>query len=128
MPYWSCYCPHCRGYLADALLECVPAAVRSRPGFSKLFQMLPDAALACPYCGGPIGFDAAHQPIAAPSGWPVVRYGRAEAEAKRAADGEQDTTALEDWALRHRFTQPGTHPPLRGYVYAEQAPADETVA
>jgi hypothetical protein len=31
-----------------------------------------------------------------------------------------------DWALRHRFTQPGTHKPLCDYTYAEQAPDDES--
>jgi hypothetical protein len=60
-------------------------------------------------------------------GWPVFRYGQAELEAKKLADGEPASTSLEDWALRQRFTQPGTHPPLRGYLYAEHADADETV-
>jgi hypothetical protein len=47
----------------------------------------------------------------------------------KVADGEPAATSLEDWALRQRFTQPGTQgPPLRGYLYAEQADADETVA
>jgi hypothetical protein len=41
---------------------------------------------------------------------------------KRRSDGEPPHTPLEDWALRHRFTQPGTHDPLRSYIYAEQAP------
>src|SRR5947207_1015470 len=31
MPYWSVFCPSCHGYIADALLECVPAAERSDP-------------------------------------------------------------------------------------------------
>jgi hypothetical protein len=31
------------------------------------------------------------------------------------------------WALRQRFTQPGTHSPLLDYTYAEDAPIDETV-
>jgi hypothetical protein len=127
MSYWSIFCPHCRGYLADALLECVRVAHRSRPGYVLLFQARSGAALACPSCGGLIGFDAAGNAVSSQGGWPVFRYGQAEMEAKRAADGEPDTTALEDWALRHRFTQPGTHSPLRGDVYAEQAPANETV-
>jgi hypothetical protein len=127
MPYWSVFCPHCRGYLADALLECVPAGKRSHPGFQLLFQARPGGALACPYCGGLIGFDTSGQAVPPQTGWPVFRYGQAELEAKRTANGEPDTTALEDWALRHRFTQPGKSPPLRGYVYAEQAPANETV-
>jgi hypothetical protein len=46
---------------------------------------------------------------------------------KKQADGEPAATLLADWALRHRFTRPGTHPPLTEYTYAEQAPPDEIV-
>jgi hypothetical protein len=35
--------------------------------------------------------------------------------------------SLEEWALRHRFTRPGTHLPLTGYTYAEEAALNETV-
>ena len=28
MPYWSIFCLYCQGYLADALLECLPTATR----------------------------------------------------------------------------------------------------
>lgn len=127
MPYWSIYCLWCSGYIADALLECVPAVKRGDPAFALLFRGRPGAALACPYCDGLIGFDRAGQPVAPPPGWPVFRYGRAELEAKKLADGEPATTPLSDWALKHRFTQPDTHLPLTGYTYAEQAPPDETV-
>jgi hypothetical protein len=47
-------------------------------------------------------------------------------EAKKQAD-EPPSTSLRDWALRHRFTQPGTHQPFTNYVYAEQAPGNEIV-
>jgi hypothetical protein len=127
MPYWSIYCLYCNGYIVDALLECIPIGKRSDPAFRLLFNARPGAALACPYCNRPFGFDDAGQPQAPQSGWPVFRYGRAELEAKRQADGEPPTTSLADWALRHRFVQPGTHSPLTNYTYAEQAPADETV-
>lgn len=83
--------------------------------------------MACPYCNGLFGFDAAGRPQPATTGWPVFRYGRAELEAKRAADGEPATTPLPVWALRHRFTQPASHQPLDGYTYAEDAPPHETV-
>ncbi|HMC88211.1 MAG TPA: hypothetical protein VKI17_01625 [Gemmataceae bacterium] len=127
MPYWSIYCLYCNGYIADALLECVPAEQRSDPAYRLLFLGQPGAALACPYCNALIGFAADGQPLAPTSGWPVFRYGRAELEAKKLADGEPASTRLADWALRHRFTQPGTQQPLTAYVYAEQAPAHETV-
>jgi hypothetical protein len=127
MPYWSVYCLCCQGYIADALLECVPVGKRSDPAFKLLFNAQPGAALACPYCNGLFGFDAAGQPQTPQSGWPVFRYGRAELESKRQADGEPDTTPLPLWALRHRFTQPGTHQPLTEYTYAEHAPPDEVV-
>ena|SRR5436305_1208758 len=127
MPYWSIVCIYCRGYIADALLECVPAEQKAHPAYRLLFLAQPGAALACPYCGGFIAFDSAGQPAAPLSGWPVFRYGLAELEAKKLADGEASVTPLEDWALRQRFTQPGSHPPLRGYLYAEQAPTSETV-
>jgi hypothetical protein len=43
---------------------------------------------------------------------PAFRYGRAELEVRKQTDGEPVTTPLADWALRHRFVQPGTHQPL----------------
>jgi hypothetical protein len=127
MPYWSIYCLYCQGYIADALLECLPATKRTRAGYRFLFHAQPGAALACPYCNGLIGFDQAKQPQVPQSGWPVFRYGQAELEMKKQADGESPQTTLTDWALRHRFTQPGTHNPFSSYLYAEQAPPDETV-
>jgi len=127
MPYWSLYCIYCSGYIVDALLECVPARMRAEPAFRHLFKTEPGAAFACPYCSGLLGFDDDGQPQVAQTGWPVFRYGRTELEAKKAADGELDTMALADWALKHRFTQPGTHQPFTDYTYAEQAPANEIV-
>lgn len=127
MPYWSVYCLYCRGYIADALLECLPAAKRAGAAYQALFQARPGAALACPYCNGLLGFDDIGQPQVPQPGWPVFRYGQAELEVKKQADGEPPPTLLADWALRHRFTQPNTHYPLSDYTYAEQAPPDETV-
>jgi hypothetical protein len=127
MPYWSIYCLYCRGYIADALLECLPASQRSNAAYGLLFQARSGAALACPYCNGLIGFDDTGQPQAPPPGWPVFRYGQAELEAKKQADGEPSHVPLAEWAIRHRFTQPGTHAPLSNYTYAEQAPPAETV-
>jgi hypothetical protein len=127
MPYWSVYCLYCQGYIVDALLECVPAALRSLPAFRLLFNARPGGALACPYCNGLLGFDDQGQPQVPQPGWPVFRYGRSELEVKKLADGEPAATALADWALRHRFVQPGTHRPFVNYSYAEQAPPDETV-
>jgi hypothetical protein len=127
MPYWSLVCLYCHGYLADALLECVPVAKRSNLAYRLLFQARPGAALACPYCNGLIGFDDRQRPQVPQRGWPVFRYGEAELDVKKRTDGEPPQTPLTDWALRHRFTRPGTHHPFRGYTYAEQAPPDETV-
>src|SRR5262249_7297392 len=106
---------------------CLPAPKRLGAEYRLLSQAKPGAALACPYCNGLIGFDDDGQPQIPAHGWPVFRHGRAELEAKKQADGEPSTTALTDLALRHRFTQPGTHLPFNNYVYAEQAPPDETV-
>ena len=127
MPYWSVYCLYCRGYIADALLECLPNAKRTTVFFRMLFQAREGVALACPYCNGLFGFDKSGQPRVPETGWPVLRYGHAELEIKKLADGEQPSTSLADWALRHRFTQPGTHQPFGNYTYAEQAPPDEIV-
>src|SRR3954447_17875232 len=99
MPYWSLLCLYCRGYIADALLECVPASKRSGPAYRLLFQTRAGAALACPYCNGLIGFDDVGQPQVPRPGWPVFRHGRAELERKRQADGETADTTLADWAL-----------------------------
>jgi hypothetical protein len=115
------------GDIADALLECIPAARRSEPAFLLLVQARPGACLACPYCNGLIGFDNAGQPQAPQPGWPVFRYGQVEVEYKRAEDGEPDTTPLPDWALRYRFMRPGNSQPFRNYTYAEQSLPDETV-
>src|SRR5262249_61582954 len=106
MPYWSIYCLHCRGYLADALLECLPAARQAHAAYKLLFHAKPGAALACPYCGGFIGFDDDGDPRPPQSGWPVFRYGRAELELKKQADGGPVATELKDWALLPRFTRP----------------------
>jgi hypothetical protein len=122
MPYWSVACLWCQGFIVDALLECLPVGKRSEPAYRLLFLAQPGAALACPYCGGLIGFDSDGSPRAPLSGWPVFRYGRAELEAKKLADGEDATTTLADWARRQRFTQPGSHQPLSEYVYAEDSP------
>jgi len=127
MPYWSIYCLHCRGFIVDALLECLPVGKRSHPAYRLLFNARPGAALACPYCNGLIGFDGAGRPQAPQASWPVFRYGHAELEIKKQTDGELATTPLREWALRHRFTQPGSHQPLMNYTYAEHARADETV-
>ena len=127
MPYWSIFRLWCRGAIVDALLECVPASQRGVPGFLLLFHRKPRAALACPYCNKPLGFDDNGDPQPPLSGWPVFRYGRAELEMKKLADGEPSATNLTDWSLRHRFVQPGTHQPFAEYTYAEDAPANETV-
>jgi hypothetical protein len=127
MPYWSIYCVFCGGYVADALLECIAGVQHGKPEFKQLFHAQPGAALCCPYCSGFLGFDDQGQVIAAMSGWPVFRYGLRELEAKKLADGEKSTTSLMDWALRHRFTRPGTHQPLDGYLYAEHASPNEVV-
>jgi hypothetical protein len=127
MPYWSIFCVFCGGYIADALLECLPAGKKSGPAVQLLFNRQPGAALACPYCSGLLGFDDLGRPKAAEPGWQVFRYGRAELEAKKISDGEPATVTLTDWALRQRFTQPGTHHPFTDYVYAEQSPPNETV-
>jgi hypothetical protein len=127
MPYWSIYCLYCRGYLADALLECLPSAKRLSPAYRLLFHARAGAALACPYCNGLISFDDNGQPQVPRPGWPVFRYGQAELEIKKQADGEPPDSPLADWALRHRFIRPGTHDPFGDYTYAEQAPPDEVV-
>ena len=128
MPYWSAsFCLYCRGYIADALLECIPMSARPTAAYRRLFQARAGAALACPYCDGLLGFDDSGTPQIPRSGWPVLRYGRAELEIKKEADGEPPDVTLEAWALRHRFTRPGTHLPFSGYTYAEQAPPDEVV-
>jgi hypothetical protein len=116
------------GYISDALLECVPHPKRATQAYILLFRAQAGVAIACPYCNGFIGFDHAGQPRVPLPGWPVLRYGRAELEMKKLTDGEPPDVLLPDWALRQRFTQPGTHAPLCNYTYAEDAPVDETVA
>lgn len=127
MPYWSIFCMYCGSYIADALLECLPATKRASAAFQVLFHARSGAALACPYRNGLIAFNDSGEQRPPPSGWPVFRYGKAELELKKQADGEPARTSLADWALRHRFTQPGTHLPFAEYTYAEHAPANETV-
>jgi hypothetical protein len=111
MPYWSIYCLYRRGYIADALLECLPAAKKSTAVYRLLFQAKTGAAIACPYCDGLLGFDDSGQPQAPRPGWPAFRYGRAELEIKKRADGEPPDVSLEARTLRHRVTRPGHIPP-----------------
>ncbi len=120
MPYWSIFCLYCHGYIADALLECIPAAKRSHVAYRLLFNAQPGAALACAYRNSLLGFDSNGQPQVPQSGWPVFRYGEAELEIKKQADGELPAVSLTDWALRHRFTQPGSHQPLMNYCSAAE--------
>jgi hypothetical protein len=127
MPYWSVVCLYCHGLIVDGLLECVPAARQRDPAFKLLFNARQGAAFACPYCNALIGFDDAGIVQLPESGWPVFRYRKNELLVKMQSGGEPPTTALTPWALRHRFTQPGTHAPLDDYTYAEDAPANETV-
>jgi hypothetical protein len=110
MPYGSKYCLSCHGYIADALLECLPAAKHTHPAYRLLFNAQPGAALACPYCNGLIGFDDQGAPQAPQAGWPVFRYGQAELERKKLADREPPTTPLAYWALHHRFSPARIHP------------------
>jgi hypothetical protein len=74
-----------------------------------------------------LGFDDTGKAKAAEVGWPVFRYGRTQLETKKDDDGEPASMSLTDWALKHRFQQPGTHLPFKDYTYAEQAPTNETV-
>jgi hypothetical protein len=127
MPYWSIFCLYCHGYIADALLECLPAGKRAHPAFRLLFATQAGACLACPYCNRPFGFDNG-EPCVPQAGWPVFRYGRAELEVKKEEDGGAAQTTLTEWALQYRFALPGTQDPLACYTYAEQAPPDETVS
>ncbi len=127
MPYWGIYCLYCQGYILDALLECLPSEQKSKPAYRLLYDGRPGAALACPYCGQLIGFNDAGQPDAPQPGWPVFRYAQAELELKKQDDFEPPGTPLAVWALKHRFLRPGKHQPLVNYLYAEQAPAHETV-
>ena len=76
---------------------------------------------------GFLGFDDDGKPRIAEPGWPVFRYGLAKLEDKKLADGEPVTASLTDWALKHRFQQPGSHLPFADYTYAEQATAHEVV-
>ena len=127
MPYWGIYCLYCQGYILDALLECLPPQQKSHQAYRLLFNGLPGAALACPYCGGFIGFNDAGKPVIPQNGWPVFRYAQTELELKRQEDNEPAGTPLPVWALKHRFMQPGSQQPLVNYIYAEQLPTNETV-
>jgi hypothetical protein len=129
-PYWGKTCPLCGGHIADSLLECLPPDKFDSPEGKALRMELPGGALACPYCGGLISFDDEGELEAAKSGLPVLRYSRARLHTKMTdanEDNQPPQTPLPEWALNHRFTEPGTHQPLEGYLYAENAPTDETV-
>lgn len=127
MPYWSILCVHCLGEIVDALLECLPPEKRSLTAYQFLFFRHPGADLACPYCNGLVGFDDRGLPISPRTGWPVFRYARAQLELKKQADGVATSVPLAEWALRHRFINPGTHLPFVEYQYAEHAPLAEIV-
>jgi hypothetical protein len=57
VPYWTIYYLWCSGYIADALLECIPVLSRAHRGYLLLVLARPGAALRCAYCNGLIGFD-----------------------------------------------------------------------
>lgn len=118
MPYWSQFCCLCQGYIADALLECLPPEDFNSTTGKLLRGMQPGAALACPYCHGAIGFDAQGQLVAADPAWPVLPYSRSALELKKDADGAGPQVTLEEWALQYRFPQPGSQLPLVQYPFA----------
>lgn len=129
-PYWGKSCPLCNGLIRDSLLECLAPGKYDSPEGKLLRLEKPGAALACPYCGEPISFDDQGNLEAALSGWPLLRYSRHVLFNKMTGaneDNQPPQTPLPEWALKHRFMQPGTHNPLENYIYAEDVPANETV-
>jgi hypothetical protein len=80
--------------------------------------MKPGAALLCPYCHEPIGFDAQGILQPAPIDWPQVQYSKSALVNKKQTDGAPANVTLEMWAKTYRFLQPGTHDPLEDYPYA----------
>ncbi len=117
MPYWSLFCCLCQGYIADALLECLPPEDFASPEGKLLRGMRPGAALACPYCRQAIGFDGQGQLVAADPAWRVLRYSQSAMELKKDTDGANSLT-LQEWALQYRFQRPGRHLPLVEYPFA----------
>ena len=115
VPYWSQSCSLCGGYIADPLLEC---AVPLGPALRSLLQVKPGAAVLCPYCQQPIGFDDQGNLVAAASNWPQVKYSKAALENKKQTDGAPAGMSLEEWAKKYRFQQPGKNDPLENYPYA----------
>src|SRR6266545_52249 len=97
MPPWFISCHHCQGEIRDALLECLPLERQTSVEYTKLFNRMPGAAIACPYCNKLIGFGPQGAPQNPETGWPVFRYSRAALELKRAADGLSGTTSLCEW-------------------------------
>jgi hypothetical protein len=80
--------------------------------------MKPGAALLCPYCHHAIGFDDQAQLMAAPKGWPEVKYSRAALEDKKQTDGAPASMSLEEWARKYRFDRPGSTEALENHPYA----------
>jgi hypothetical protein len=127
MPHLELLCLFCGGMIRDLLLECVPKAMQQSAAYALLMDLKPGAAFPCPYCSRLIGFDDDRKAGAPQSGWPVVRYGLRELEARREFDGEPADVSLADWARKNHWIEPGTHYPLSEYQYAGQAPANEVV-
>jgi hypothetical protein len=94
MPYWSIVCIYCRGFIIDALLECLPANRQKEPAYKLLFRAHSGAAFACPYCNGLIGFDNSGNPQP-PS-----------------PDGQSSATAERSWRLKCSRTG-NRRPPAR---------------
>ncbi len=103
MPCWSIFCLYCRGYIADALLECVPASKRSAPAYRLLSRLRPGPPSRVRIATISSALMMPGRPRALGSGWPVFRYGRAELEIKRQADGEPADVSLANWALPASF-------------------------
>jgi hypothetical protein len=80
--------------------------------------MKPGAALLCPYCHEPIGFDDQEALVIASPDWPQVKYSRASLEEKKLSDGAPANMALEEWARTYRFQHAGKSAPLEDYPYA----------
>jgi hypothetical protein len=127
MPHLEILCLFCGGIIRDLLLECVPKSKKASAAFVILMELKPGAAFPCPYCSRLLGFDDDQKPRVPQSGWPVIRYGLAELQLRQEFDGEPSGVSLAEWARKNHWIEPGTHQPLSEYIYAEQAPVDETV-
>jgi hypothetical protein len=118
-PNQSCPHPGCGQPIRDLLVEMVPNADQTRPGFKALLGQTPGGAITCPYCQEAVEYDTDGKSLV-PSALVAFRYSRTKMERRARDYGNHKSPpdmamTPEQWVAEEKL-MPGA---LHGYQYVE---------